>query len=127
MSQLIGKPVSRVDGKLKVTGAAKYAGDYFEPNIAHAVIFESSIACGTIQSFDLGAARQVAGLIDIITHENAPKIKKPKSQSGGGSLGENAIPLQDEEVRYNGQFIGVAIAETLEAAQQAAHLVKVSY
>ena len=124
---LIGKPMDRVDGHAKVTGHAKYAGDYKEAHLAHAVVFESSIAHGTIKKFDLAEAKKVPGVIDIITFENAPKLHKPSSQSGGGSLGEHTLPLSDNEVRYNGQFIGAVIAETLEAAQQAARLVKVTY
>lgn len=124
MNEAIGKPLNRVDGRLKVTGKAPYAGDYHEPNLAHAVLFQSDIAAGTITGFDLKAARKVPGVVKIITFQNAPRLKPLKTPMGPG---ESFMPFQNNEVYYNGQHIGVVIANTLEAAQQAARLVKVSY
>ena len=123
----VGQPISRLDGRLKVTGTAHFAGDWSFPNVAHAVIFQSAIAKGKIKSFELKDARQVPGVIEILTFENAPKIEMPKAEAGGGGAGESFVPLQDAVIHYNGQHIGAVIAETLEAATQAARLVKIRY
>lgn len=122
----VGQPKTRLDGRLKVTGQAKYSDDFFEPKMLHAVIFGSTIPSGEIKSMDLRAARAVPGVVNIITHENAPSLGKiPKSMSIG--IGENFMPLQTKQIFYNGQHIGAVLAETLESAQEAARLVKVSY
>src|SRR4051812_13734563 len=115
MSQVIGQPVSRVDGRMKVTGQARFAADWPEENLLHAVIFNSQVASGTIRSFDLKAAKAVPGVVEILTFQNAPKLEKPKPAKGAGP-GEKFLPLQDNEVYYNGQHIGAVIAESLEAA-----------
>ena len=122
----VGQPLPRVDGRAKVTGAAQYAGDYLADELLHAVLFESTIACGTIRSFDLTAARAVPGVVEILSFENAPRLRKPKNIIGGAK-GESFLPLQSNEVFYNGQFIGCVLAETLEAAQDAARRVIVHY
>jgi xanthine dehydrogenase YagR molybdenum-binding subunit len=126
MSTSIGKPVSRLDGKAKVTGTAKYSGDWKIPQLTYAVAIQSTIACGHIRSFDLRQAARVPGVIDILTFMNAPKLKKVKNLGGPG-MGESFLPLQGEKVFYNGQYIGVVVAETLEAAEHAAKLVRVRY
>ena len=126
MSSSIGQPIVRYDGRAKVTGAARYAADWREPRTAHAVIFQSSIPCGSVLGFDERAARAVPGVIEILTRENAPRLhgKAPKVPP---SLGDPHLPLQDREVYYHGQPLGVVIAETIEAAEQAARLVSISY
>jgi xanthine dehydrogenase YagR molybdenum-binding subunit len=126
MTNLVGKPLSRVDGRAKVTGQAQYAADFGSDGVLHVVLFESTIACGTIRSFDLDEARAVPGVVDILTFQNAMKLKKPKNIIGGAK-GEGFMPLQSNEIFYNGQFIGAVIAETLEAAQESARRIKVAY
>jgi xanthine dehydrogenase YagR molybdenum-binding subunit len=90
------------------------------PGLVHAVVFQSEVPSGRIGSFNQWAARQVPGVIEIMTHENAPKVELP----GQEGVGESFVPLQSNRVFYNGQAIGVVIAETLEAAQEAARLVR---
>jgi len=123
MSNYVGKPLNRIDGKLKVTGQARYTSDYSLPGMLHAVIFQSEIPSGRIASFNLWDARHVPGVVEILTFENAPKVAFP-AQFG---VGESFVPLQNNKVFYNGQAIGVAVAESLEAAQEAARLVRVHY
>ena len=72
----IGTPVSRVDGYLKVTGAATYASDTLLPHMAHAVLVPSTIARGRITSIDQSEAAALPGVIAILTHENAPRLRK---------------------------------------------------
>jgi xanthine dehydrogenase YagR molybdenum-binding subunit len=126
----LGKPLDRKEARLKVTGAAKYAAEFGAPRMAYAFPVRSTIGNGTITSFDLTAARASDGVLEILTHENAPRLKPldPQAMSKtGGMLGEQLVPLQDNKVNYFGQYIGLVIAETYEQARSAAALVKVNY
>lgn len=118
--KLIGKATSRIDGILKVTGAANYATDHKIPNLAYAVIFKSEIAAGTILDIDQSAAEQSAGVLAVITHKNAPKLNPDGGIRGG-------VLLQNNKIEFYGQHIGIVVAETFEQARAAAHLVRVSY
>ena len=70
----IGKPASRVDGRAKVTGAAKYAAEYDAPGLAHGSVVTSSIAKGRVARVDAGEALRVAGVIGVLTHQNRPRM-----------------------------------------------------
>lgn len=118
--KFVGEAVNRIDGLLKVTGAAEYATDYKIPNPAFAVVFKSEIAAGKITEIDTGAAEKANGVLAVITHKNAPKLNEKGGIRGGGLL-------QNANVEYFGQTIGVVVAETFEQARAATHLVKVSY
>lgn len=118
--KLIGEATSRIDGILKVTGAASYATDYKISNPAYAVIFKSEIAAGTILDIDQSAAETSAGVLAVITHKNAPRLN-----SDGGIRG--GVLLQDNKIEFYGQHIGIVVAETFEQARAAAHLISVSY
>ena len=59
--QIIGEPVDRVDGPSKVTGAARYPSDSTSPDLAHAVLVQSTIAAGTIRGIDAGKAEAAPG------------------------------------------------------------------
>src|SRR5438093_13452042 len=72
----IGTPTSRVDGRAKVTGAAKYAGEYNTQGLAHAAVVTSSIAKGRIKRIDASEALRVKGVLDVLTHENRPRMAK---------------------------------------------------
>ena len=70
----VGAPLDRVDGRLKVTGGAKYSAEMPAARMTYAVIVQSTVANGTISSMDTTDARTVPGIIQILTHENAPKL-----------------------------------------------------
>jgi len=123
----MGQPVPRYDAVAKVTGKAEYAADMPLSRPAFAYLVTSSIARGRIDSFDLAAARQVRGLIDIFTHENAEKLQEAKLFSDGGYASTTIQPLKSAEIAQDGQIIAVAVAETFEAAREAAHAVRVNY
>lgn len=118
--RLIGEATSRIDGILKVTGAASYAADHKIPNPAYAVIFKSEIAAGTILDINQSAAEQSAGVLAVITYKNAPRLN-PDGGIRGGAL------LQDNKIEFYGQHIGIVVAETFEQARAAARLIRVSY
>ena len=123
----MGQPVPRYDAVAKVTGRAEYAADTPLNRPAYAYLVTSAIAKGRIDSFDLAAARQVRGLIDIVTHENAEKLKEAKLFSNGGYASTAIQPLKSAEIAQDGQIIAVVLGETFEAAREAAHAVKVNY
>lgn len=116
----VGEGVNRIDGLLKVTGAARYATDYPVANVAYGVLLKSEIASGTITEIDTAAAEKAPGVITIVTHKNAPKLNE-RGGIRGGAL------LQSPTIDFNGQSIGVVIAETFEQARAALRLIKVTY
>jgi xanthine dehydrogenase YagR molybdenum-binding subunit len=122
-----GKPMDRVDGRLKVTGTARYAAEYPQKNLAYAVLIGSKIARGSIKSMDLSAAETAPGVLAILTHANAPKLKVMPDIAAGGNVAENRIPLSDNNIYHVGQYIGVVVADTFERATHAAELVRVNY
>src|SRR5438045_3529838 len=128
---IMGPARSRVDGKLKVTGAAKYAVEFQAPKCAHGWTVESNIAKGKITAIDPKAAQAVPGVLAVLTHLNMPKFKEtPKKEERGISSGirnEERFPLSDDGVHYAGQYVALVIAETIEQARHAASLVKISY
>ncbi len=127
----IGKPLSRVDGPLKVKGAATFAAEFAFDDIAHAAIIYSTIVKGEITKIETSEAEKSNGVLAVITHENAPKMNKPPMFApGGGSKGSGAFDLpvlQDAKIYWNGQPIAVVVAETLDQADYAASLIKVEY
>ena len=72
--KLLGDPVDRVDGPLKVTGTAPYPSDVTFLSLAHAALVQSTIAAGTISGIDAGAAEAAPGVLAVITHENVPAL-----------------------------------------------------
>ena len=118
--KIIGEAVNRIDGILKVTGAAEYATDYKIKDSAYAVIFKSEIAAGKIISIDTNAAEKLSGVLAVITYKNAPKLNVKGGIRGGGLL-------QSPDITHFGEHIGVVVAETFEQARFAARLIKVTY
>ena len=123
MANAFGKPIDRIDGRLKVTGAARYAAEFRVPDVVHAVLVQSTIAAGSITGFDLKEAQGMPGVLAIITPDNAGKLSHPQDvpQAVAGPL------LQNKDILYNGQHVAVVVAEPLEQAQAAAARVRVSY
>ena len=120
-----GQPVPRIDARLKVTGEARYPADIPVSNLAYGVLAISAIAKGEIRSIDTEAARAVPGVLEIFTYkEVAGKIDKPEfGQSGSTSI----VPLQGKSIQHDGEIIALVVAETFEAASEAAQLVRAEY
>ena len=128
----IGKPVERVDGRLKVTGSARYAAEFKVTNLTHAVIVMSTIASGRIRSIDTEAARKAPGVLAVVTHQNAPRLNFPERPKTNDDyvapvFGRSFPVLQDNTIYFNSQPIAVVVAENLEQAEHAATLVRVVY
>ncbi len=117
----------RFDAKLKVTGQAMYSGDHDLPNLAFGYLIQSSIGRGQIRAFDLSAAEESPEVIAIFTPFNSLKLYRPLGRDEEVNSGD-AIPLlQDTQVHYFGQTIGLIVAESFEQARDAAALIKVIY
>jgi xanthine dehydrogenase YagR molybdenum-binding subunit len=125
---VIGKSVSRVDGRLKVTGTATYAAEFEVPNLAHAAVVRSTIANGRMTSIDASEAERSSGVLAVLTHRNAPRLAyRPHKGLPDPVVGERLHVLQDDQVSHQGQPIALVLAETLEQATHAASLVRVTY
>lgn len=116
MPTILGQPITRIDGRLKVTGAARYAAEFPVPNAVHAVLVLTTAGSGRVTSFDTSDAQGLPGVLRIITPENALKLHNTHPPT-----------LQDMTVFFNGQPIAVVVAERLEQAIAAAEKVRVHY
>jgi xanthine dehydrogenase YagR molybdenum-binding subunit len=124
----IGTPAPRVDGRLKVTGEARYASDMPLANPAYAFLATSAIARGRITAIDDREARAVPGVIDILTYRNiGDAIRKTKLFSDGGYVGSTIMPLASDRILHGGQIVAVVLADSFEAAREAAYRLNVSY
>jgi len=119
---LAGAPLDRVEGPAKVTGQALYTADYDRDALA-AVVVTSTIASGRIVAIDDECARGSAGVVEVMTHRNAPRVEARKASQHGSHL----FLLQDTNVEFDGQPVAVAIAQTFEQATHAAALVRLEY
>jgi xanthine dehydrogenase YagR molybdenum-binding subunit len=122
----MGRPEPRVDGRLKVTGAARYGSDFPVAKPAFAYLVTSSIAAGRIIRMDLSAAKSVQGVLDILTHENTGELKQLKFEASGGGP---STSIQDlgPEIKHDGQIIAMVVAESFEAAREAAYRIDTTY
>jgi len=124
----IGRKTPRVDGPLKVSGMAQYASDFHFPDLLYAVPVEATIANGNIRQLDTAAAEKMPGVRAIFHRANIGKIFR--SVLGKGMEGiciERRPPFEDDLVRYYGQYVALAVADTFEKAKAAADAVRVTY
>jgi xanthine dehydrogenase YagR molybdenum-binding subunit len=122
----IGQPLTRRDGVLKVTGAAKYAADQHPPGMLYAVLAVSSIARGRVAHLDVAAAKGHPGVVEVITPANRPPLAHDPDEKSNPFMFRLDL-LQNDRVRYAGQPIAVVVAETLEAATEGAALLAPRY
>jgi xanthine dehydrogenase YagR molybdenum-binding subunit len=127
--RIIGRECDRVDGFDKVTGAATFAAEYPLPGLVYASIACSSINKGKIAQFDVAKAESALGVIAVITHLNAPRMKDPPpfEPGGSGAAGSKANILNTEQIFWSGQPIALVVADTLEHAEHGASLVSATY
>ena len=119
---IIGAPIDRTDGRLKVTGGARYSAEINLPGLTYGVIITSTIANGTVAGMDTAEAERAPGVLAVFTPFNMPKLpKQPDDGRRGQPVPRATSPLlQDNEVHYFLQPIGVVVADTLERATHAA-------
>ncbi|HEY2467546.1 MAG TPA: xanthine dehydrogenase family protein molybdopterin-binding subunit [Terracidiphilus sp.] len=125
---VIGQPISRFEGRLKVTGAAQYTGDLAIADAVHASIVSSTIAKGRTVSIDTVAAEKAPGVLAVFTHRNLPRMNPtPKPWSHLHPHGQSYLPLQDDQIHYSGQPVALIVADTLDRAAYAGKLIRVEY
>ena len=126
---LIGSPVSRIDGPLKVTGQARFAAEFALADMVYAALAYSSIARGRIDTLDTGAAEAAPGVVLVMTHRNAPRMNTPAVfGTSSTAVGPSDLPImQDDRIHWNGQPVALVLAETQEQADHAASLIRVGY
>ena len=125
--KVIGRPIDRVDGRLKVTGAARYAAEFALPHLCHAAIVQSTVPSARIAQIDTREAERSPGVLFVMTHANAPSLPQKGRAAFNPPAGRTLSLLQDDVVHYNGEPIALVVADTFERATAAASKVRVGY
>ena len=128
----VGRPFDRRDGHAKVTGTALFSAEHRYPNLTYATMVHATIARGSITGIETAAAAAVPGVLAVLTHLNAPKIRPERKSNivrdrGPSVSGTTVNYLNTDQVFWDGQPIAVVVAETSAAADEAAGLVTVRY
>lgn len=125
---VIGRDTVRIDGPLKVTGTATYTSDYYIPGTLYAVPVEAKIAKGKITKLDISDAEKLPGIRTILHRRNIGKLYHSVKRPGFvGICDERRPPMSDDIIRYYGQYVALAVADTFESAKAAADTVRVTY
>jgi xanthine dehydrogenase YagR molybdenum-binding subunit len=130
MASYIGSATSRVDGRAKVTGEARYAGEFNVPGLVYGQVVGSTIAKGRVSLIDNSEAMRVRGVIDILTHQHRPEMADSDDAYKDDVAPEKGTPyrpLYDDRILFNGQPVALVLAEDWETARFAASLVRVEY
>jgi xanthine dehydrogenase YagR molybdenum-binding subunit len=128
LTQSVGQPMTRVDGRLKVCGRAIYAAEHSIPNLVYGYMVMSSVPKGRISAFDVRAAERSRGVLTVMTHNNTPKLPSLSKASQAEKPTDRKLQLlQDDRVLYANQPIALVVADTLENAIEGAALVRVKY
>src|SRR5262249_35261847 len=124
----IGRDTPRVDGPQKVTGTAKYTSDFHFPGLLYAVPVGATVASGRVVKLDTAAAEKMPGVRAVLHRANIGKIyRSVQGPDFEGICEERRPPFEDDVVRYYGQYVALAVADTFEAARGAADAVRVTY
>jgi xanthine dehydrogenase YagR molybdenum-binding subunit len=120
VSVLLGAPLPRQDGPAKVTGRARYAADHFAAGMLYGVLVGAPVPAGRLRAIDAGTARDIPGVTHVLTHNEMPKLGAPPVPPASSVR----VPMQDDEIRYEGEPIAIVLAQTLEAAEHATSLLQ---
>jgi xanthine dehydrogenase YagR molybdenum-binding subunit len=126
---VIGQPHARVDGRVKVTGQARYGSDFGPPGAAYAALVTSRIARGRIVDIDERRARETPGVLDILTWKTVAGRIRPGKMflQDDGYMGSTIAPLQSDRIEHDGEIVALVVADTLEAAEEGAAVLDVAY
>src|SRR4051812_45786380 len=130
MAPYIGTATSRVDGRAKVTGEAKYAGEFKANGLVYGCVVDSTIPRGRIARIDTSEALRVAGVLDVLTHENRPDMAgndEAWKDEVAPEKGSPFRPLYDDKIKFSAQPLALVLAEEWEVARYAATLVRIEY
>ncbi|PRD43080.1 acylaldehyde oxidase [Phyllobacterium phragmitis] len=127
-TSVIGRSLRRVDGPRKVTGSARYAADFNQPDQAYAVIVGATAGLGRVTGIDISPVEEMPGVVAVLTHHNAERLPYLPHKAGiDPAVGERLHVLQDDTVRFYGQPVAVVVADTLDDAERAAAALRISY
>jgi xanthine dehydrogenase YagR molybdenum-binding subunit len=126
---LVGAQVSRIDGPLKVRGAARFAAEVPMEGMVYAALAYSTIPKGRITTLDTGPAEAAPGVVLVMTHRNAPRMNPAPAflAAEKGAAGDDLPVMQDDRIHWNGQPIAMVLARTHEQAEHAASLIRAAY
>ena len=124
---VIGTAFARLEGPAKVTGGAKYGSDAPFAHAAYGYLATSAISRGKILEIDEKDARAIPGVLAIFTHRNIGKIVPGKTFDAGGYVGSTIAPLNSNEIFHGGQIVALVVADSFEAAREAAHRLHIRY
>jgi xanthine dehydrogenase YagR molybdenum-binding subunit len=125
---VIGKPLTRVDGRTKVTGRARYAADFNQPGQLYAVLVSATVGLGRVTGIETAEVERMPGVVALITHRNAPKLPYlPHKAVIDPAVGERLHVLQDDSVRFYGQPVAIVVADSLDHAERAAAALRITY
>jgi xanthine dehydrogenase YagR molybdenum-binding subunit len=126
---LVGAPVSRVDGGVKVRGAAAFAAEVAMPGMLYAALAFSTVARGRIVELNTSAAEGAPGVVLVMTYRNAPRLQPVPAflTAEKSAMGDELPIMQDDRIHWNGQPIAMVLAESQEQADHAASLIEASY
>src|SRR5687768_16161309 len=128
MADNMGRPEPRIDGRLKVTGAARYPSDVSVTRPAYAFLVTSTIAKGKITRLDTSGALNIPGVLDVLTHENVgSEVQSAGFFAAGGAMSTSILPLMTSTIQHEGQIIAIVLAETFELAREGAYRINVVY
>ncbi|MEO8334765.1 MAG: xanthine dehydrogenase family protein molybdopterin-binding subunit [bacterium] len=126
--KVLGGKLPRIDGPLKVSGRAVYTSDVNLTGMLYAVGVRSTIAKGRVVSIDASTARKLPGVRAVYHRGNIkPFFRSAPPQGFSGLIDEKRPPFEDDVVSYYGQYVAVAVAQTMEQAKAAADAVRVRY
>ncbi|MGE8373014.1 MAG: xanthine dehydrogenase family protein molybdopterin-binding subunit [Pseudomonas putida] len=126
---IVGTPLDRVDGVAKVTGQARYAGEYPQAGLLHGSVVCSTIACGRVLAIDHSQAMRVPGVVAVLDHGHRPHISSYDDDYSDADSAEGSPfrPLFNDRVLYSGQPLALVVATTLEVARYAGSLIRIDY
>ena len=124
---IIGRATPRIDGPLKTTGSAEYSADFHFERMVHAVPVAATVASGRVRKLATAAAEKMPGVLLVLHHGNIGPLFRAVPGDDNATSSEVRSAFEDEIVRHWGQYVAVAVAETLEQAVTAAAAVNVEY
>jgi xanthine dehydrogenase YagR molybdenum-binding subunit len=127
MMSNLGQPITRADGAVKVTGIARYAGDQNQPGQLHAVLVASTVPAGCVSAIDARAALAIPGVSRVLVAVDMPRVHADLDKISVPPLATRFIPMQSHNIVHEGQPVAIVLGESLEAAEAAATIVRVTY
>jgi xanthine dehydrogenase YagR molybdenum-binding subunit len=123
----LGQPIARADGAVKVTGAARYAGDQNQAGQLHAVLVASTVPAGRVSAIDTRAALAMPGVVRVLVAADMPRVHADLDKISVPPLATRFLPMQTDDIVHEGQPVAIVLGESLEAAEAAAAAVGVTY